>query len=531
MRRRGRGRGGGTDSTRERFSEQTAVAPGADAREGDRPMIPPSSTSPFLTRVVWWRRLRVRVLIAMVAVATFVSGALFATTYLLRKQSLLEQFQLFVTTIAGTGAVALSGDDLNQIEVNSDYVTPEFQTARQVVDTIRVRNGLSRDELYVLRPLSEDAEFVAEFVVMTHDVPFIGNRYEIREENREAYQAALSGLTPTYTDIYEDEHGTWISGYAPIFDETRRVVALLEADAEIGRYMAALRREVALEAGVTLVALVIAMVPIWFFARRLTVGINLLASAMRRFEDGREDVQLSLGSKDEIAGMAETFNRMAFSVGERLKLLPFVSKFTASAVEKSAYVDDWLEGQEREAAILMTDVRGFTRSSGAFAAKELVRHLNDLLAAQTDVVIRHGGDVDKFMGDAVLAVFMGHPDNLERAVTCGREILSRVQVKVRDWPEGWSLGAAVHHGTVVVGAVGSSARRDFTVIGHTVNQTAHLCAAARPWELLIPMASYQALSAGTQGLFEHEVAVALKHQAEATKVRSHRREALTGTPW
>lgn len=491
----------------------------------------PTSTSPFFTHVAWWRRLRVRVLVAMVAVTVFVSGALFATTYALRKASLLDQFQLFVTTVAGTGALAFNGEDLQLIEVNPDFVTPEFQRAKRVLDEIRSRNGLTANEIYILRPTGEADENVAEFVVMTHEVPFIGNRYEIREENREAYREAMAGLGPTFTDIYQDEHGTWISGYAPIFDDNRRVVALLEADAEISRYLSALQRELALEAGVTLLALIIALVPIWFFARRLTAGINRLAVAMRRFEAGTTDVQLTLDSKDEIAGMAETFNRMSFSVSERLKLLPFVSRFTASAVEKSAYVSDWLDGQERQAAILMTDVRGFTRSSGRFAAKELVAHLNELLAVQTEIVLAQGGDVDKFMGDAVLAVFMGHSDNLGRAVQCGREILSRVQLQIRDWPEGWSLGAAVHHGTVVVGAVGSSARRDFTVVGHTVNQTAHLCAAAQPWEMLVPAESYAALPRDLREYFAQEVAVKLKHVDQPVVVRSHRRLSVTTTPW
>jgi len=132
--------------------------------------------------------------------------------------------------------------------------------------------------------------------------------------------------------------------------------------------------------------------------------------------------------------MAQSFNEMAHSVGERLKLLPFVSQFTADAVEKSRYVDHWLEGQQREAAILMTDVRGFTSSAADMAAPELLSKLNQLLALQSEVVEKHDGAVDKFMGDAVLAVFSGKEDNLARAVRCGRELFSRVQRQTHDGP-------------------------------------------------------------------------------------------------
>lgn len=494
-------------------------------------MTVPTSTSPFITHIAWWRRLRVKVLLAMIGVALFVSGALFATTLWLRQASLLEQFQLFVTTIAGTGAVAINGEDLKLIEVSFDAVTPEFQAAQRTLAVIRERTGLTEDELYILRPLGDPEGYMTEFVVMTHALPFIGNRYEIRVENREAYRRALAEKAVTHTAIYDDAHGTWISGYAPIFDEAGEVVAVLEADAEIGRYFEALWREILLEGGVTFGALLIALVPIWYFTRGLTRGITQLAGAIRHFENGQTAVELSLDSKDEIAAMAETFTRMSLSVSERLKLLPFVSRFTAAAVQKSAYVEDWLDGREREAAVLMTDVRGFTNSSSRFAARDLVRHLNDLLAVQSDLVIKHGGDVDKFMGDAVLAVFMGHPDNLERAVRCGKEIMEQVREQVRDWPEGWSLGGAVNAGVVVVGAVGSSARRDFTVVGHTVNTTAHLCAAARPWELLIQPEAFARLDPQLQHVFDDEIDVLVKHASAPRRVPSHRKTGLTGPPW
>jgi adenylate cyclase len=325
--------------------------------------------------------------------------------------------------------------------------------------------------------------------------------------------------------------GEWISGYAPIRNSAQETVAVLEVDAKVDRYNRALRDKILIEALVTGFALVIGLFSVLFLTGRLTSGIESLAREIKRFERGEPVTKLNLTTKDEIAAMADSFNSMAYSVGEKLKLLPFVSQFTAQAVEKSRFVENWMDGQEREAAILMTDVRGFTKSAQDMSPAELLRRLNDLLALQTEVVTKHGGSVDKFMGDAVLAIFSGHADNLERAAQCGRELFSKVQTQTNDWPQSWALGGAITAGKVIFGAVGSAARRDYTVIGNAVNQSAHLCGAARPWELLLPPETWAKLPASFQAYFPEEVPVATKHQVDPVPMRSHRRTLLTNTPW
>ena len=466
----------------------------------------------------------------MIGLSLLVAGALFLTNYVLGRQELLEQFQVRMETIAGTGAVAIDGDDLALIEFELDYLTDEFQEAREVLEQIRVRNELSEQEIYILRPVSADDPFETEFVVMTAAKPFIANRYMIRQQNRDAYLKALQEGEVTSTDIYESDVGEWISGYAPIRDSAGETVAVLEVDAQVHRYDQALRDRILIELFVTGFALTIALTAVLFLTGQLMTGIEQLSLAMRRFERGESHVSLNLKSQDEIAAMAETFNSMAYSVGEKLKLLPFVSQFTARAVEKSRYVEDWMEGQETEATVLMTDVRGFTRSAEAMPADVLLRRLNQLLSLQTDVVLAHGGDVDKFMGDAVLAVFTG-PDSRPCAVRCARELMSKVQRQTSEWPEGWALGAAVNFGRVVVGAVGSSARRDYTVIGNTVNVAAHLCGAARAWEVLLPPEHWEALPEDLRLLFPSVVPVKTKHETEPKPMRSHLRDGLTRTPW
>ncbi|MCC5021687.1 MAG: hypothetical protein J6386_02260 [Candidatus Synoicihabitans palmerolidicus] len=120
----------------------------------------------------------------MVGLSLLVTGALFVTSYVIGRAEVWEQFQRRMETIAGTGAIAIKGDDLEIIEFELDYLTEEFREARQVLAQIQSRNGLTDEEIYILRPVQDQDPFVAEFVVMTAPEPFIGNRYMIREQNR-----------------------------------------------------------------------------------------------------------------------------------------------------------------------------------------------------------------------------------------------------------------------------------------------------------------------------------------------------------
>jgi class 3 adenylate cyclase len=487
------------------------------------------SAFPLLARVPWWRQIRVRVTATLAGLVFFVAGSLFLTNWQLRHAAVLKEFQNLVVSVAGMGTVALDGDAIALIEVEADALTPEFAEAKAKLEALRQFNNLTPQEIYVLRPAPDGDEFEAEFVVMTDQEPFVGSRYQIRPENREAYREALRGGGVTRTGIYTDDHGTWISGYAPVKTRAGRVVALLEVDAEISRFETALAEELALEALVTFAALALALAPAFYLGNRLTQGARKLARGMGQFESGRMDARVELHSRDEIAAMADGFNRMAQSVGERLRLLPFVSRFTAQAVEKSRVVGNWLDGVEREVVVLMTDVRGFTAASREMKPAELIEALNTLLATQTEVIAAHGGDVDKFMGDAVLAVWPATEDGPERAARCALAL----QAKMNETRPSWvrkdpakpvlgevALGAALHVGPVVMGAVGSEARRDFTVIGHTVNFTAHLCATAGRGEVLVTEALHARLPAELRGRFGREKRVRLKHQAEESVVRT-----------
>jgi class 3 adenylate cyclase len=128
-----------------------------------------------------------------------------------------------------------------------------------------------------------------------------------------------------------------------------------------------------------------------------------------------------------------------------------------------------------EATVLVTDVRGFTARAEHLTPEAVLQWLNQVQSVLAAAVHAHGGRVDKFMGDGMLAVFgMGaDPDaHAARAASAARAMLAGVALLADDPPT--RIGIGIHTGPLIAGCLGSGLRLEFTVLGDTVNIAARL---------------------------------------------------------
>ncbi|MEJ2174926.1 MAG: adenylate/guanylate cyclase domain-containing protein [bacterium] len=132
-------------------------------------------------------------------------------------------------------------------------------------------------------------------------------------------------------------------------------------------------------------------------------------------------------------------------------------------------------GQTREVTLLFSDIRGFTTLSETRAPAEVVDLLNRYFTLQVAVVFRHGGTLDKFIGDAIMAVWgapledAGHAVHAVRCALDMADTLERFQGEIGDIGADFDVGIGIHSGPAVVGLIGSDQRREYTSIGDTVN--------------------------------------------------------------
>ncbi len=140
-----------------------------------------------------------------------------------------------------------------------------------------------------------------------------------------------------------------------------------------------------------------------------------------------------------------------------------------------------LGGERRKVTVLMADLRSFTPLAESWPPEEVVDALNIFLGTMADIVMKHGGSIDNFIGDALMAVFgvpLTKPDDAARAVACAIEMqnaMAEVNAKIKDigLPD-LSMGIGLSTGEAVAGNIGSEARVKYSVIGSTVNLAARI---------------------------------------------------------
>jgi len=212
--------------------------------------------------------------------------------------------------------------------------------------------------------------------------------------------------------------------------------------------------------------------------------LEIIGGVADKIGEGDLSVHAQVKSQDEIGVLAQRINNMIKGLQERLHLTKFVSDEALTAVEEADLEGLALGGERKEATVLFSDIRGFTSMSEKMEPEEVVNLLNTYFDKQTEVVQNTGGDIDKFVGDELMAVFKGK-QMANQAVDCAVKIQEVVQKLNQELGKNIGIGIGINTGSMVMGAMGSKERMDFTVIGDNVNLGARLCSAAAAGEVII----------------------------------------------
>jgi adenylate cyclase len=178
-------------------------------------------------------------------------------------------------------------------------------------------------------------------------------------------------------------------------------------------------------------------------------------------------------------------------------------------------------GETREVTVLFSDLRDFTAASERLPGADVVRMLNEYHERMVDVVFEHGGTLDKYLGDGMMAYFgapLAQPDHAARAVRCAlamQAALARLNVERSSRGEPpLRMGIGIHTGTVVVGDVGARRRREYTAIGDAVNVAARMEELTKAEGVDILVSDATRRHAGGAFAFSPARAVALRGRTE-----------------
>lgn len=226
-------------------------------------------------------------------------------------------------------------------------------------------------------------------------------------------------------------------------------------------------------------ALVFGAIVMWILAWLTVTPVRGVRAALDRVERGELDTNLVVFDGTELGQLQRGFNTMVRGLRERERVRDLFGRHVGREVAALAERErPQLGGEERYAAVIFVDIIGSTKLVTSLPAVEVVELLNRFFAVIVEEVDRHHGMVNKFEGDAVLAVFgapvsLQHPE--DESLAAARVIARRLREEV---PE-CAAGIGVAAGNVVAGNVGAQQRFEYTVIGEPVNEAARLCELAK----------------------------------------------------
>ncbi|MBS0621675.1 MAG: adenylate/guanylate cyclase domain-containing protein [Verrucomicrobia bacterium] len=273
----------------------------------------------------------------------------------------------------------------------------------------------------------------------------------------------------------------------------------------------------------TLVVFLLALLMLELIARQMTKPIRTLAAATQKVAEGKYgEVKLppiDEGSRNEISILAHSFKQMVDGLQDREKIRSVLDKVVSREI-----ADEILEGkvhlggEVKDVTVLFADIRNFTSLTENLPPGEVITFVNSYMTQMTEVVERHQGVIDKYIGDEIMALYgapVTHPYSALQAVLSALII----QKNLSDWNEERKMqglltadvGIGIHTGPVVVGNMGAENRLNYTVLGKNVNLSARLADEAPGREIWVS-----------------EEVISDEHVAEAVKYEEHSAVSLKG---
>jgi adenylate cyclase len=274
---------------------------------------------------------------------------------------------------------------------------------------------------------------------------------------------------------------------------------------------------------ITATGIIMSMVLSFYFSR----PIQRLGVVVEEIGKGNFTYRVNLARNDELGDLGEAINRMAedLRLKERIQIW-FGRYVTPEIVERilASPDDEWMKGARLEATIVFVDIRGFTALAERSDPDAVVELLNSYFTLVTDIIIQHGGYLDKFVGDAVMGVFgalIPDPEHAQTALLAAMEVRRHLPALNQILPtlgHSVQVGIGINTGEVVAGNIGSSKSMEYTVIGDNVNVASRLTDLAGPDEILISEQTFKKVVEDSRFVLQSRGALEVKGRKEPVRI-------------
>lgn len=421
-------------------------------------------------------------------------------------QIILREMREKVLTIAATSATQINGNLHLQINSRNDENSEAYKTIKHQLKAIRDANrreGTYVEYLYTILPSSEDPSLLVFGIdpeESLSNVSHLGDVIHNEVEKNWSLEA-----TEVSDKLVLDQWGTWLSAHAPIKDSKGNVVAALVVDIperRIAEEYSIISTKNILAVGI---GIIISLISALVIAKRVTNPLKDIHSAVERVKSGNFDISLKKRNTFEFDKVGEALQSMAKGLKERDMVKSAFARYVSHQVVDSilaAGEAPILHGERRRITVLFCDIKGFTSMSEQLRPETVVSILNEFFEQMVDIIFKHGGTLDKFLGDGLMAIFGAPAEDQyqeENAIKAALEIkkaLLELSARLnKEHSINFGVGIGINSGAAIVGNIGSSQRMEYTAIGDTVNLASRLESKTRELgaDILISEDTYNAV--------------------------------------
>jgi len=280
------------------------------------------------------------------------------------------------------------------------------------------------------------------------------------------------------TDFSEDQEGIWLFGNAPLRNSAGEIVAIVEIGADLYNYrnyetMFFRRIMKVVLISITIISAVIVVVSYFMIS-----AIRSLRKGVQDIAGGAWNTTVHINTRDEVQDLGEGFNSMAESIRKYVSEISEINRVYFKFIPyqfmeylKISNITDLRLGSHAQGfmSVMFCDIRSFTSHSEAITPKENFEFVNRFLSLTGPEIRLHKGFIDKYIGDAIMALFPDADDALDAAISMYRKTCIDPATRISIGREPIAIGIGIYTGPVMLGIVGEEERMSSTVISDSVN--------------------------------------------------------------
>jgi class 3 adenylate cyclase len=381
-----------------------------------------------------------------------------------------------ITLLASVSSTLINGDDLDALKSIKDGNSETYRNIVQMTKNAigNNKNSWNRSFYAAIYKVIDKAEYI---VTVSNDDANLFRPYGFSvEEGSDEYALLVEGKS--FASMSTNYTGTWAYSNFPIYNSQGNIAGIFEIGLDLLAYdisnMMLLRNTSII---VTVVALVImaALVGIMMFVvSKLVVIGRVLAS----ISGGEYSMRVKYRAKDELGLVSFGLNHMAEELQRQIEHIKKMNESTIRFVPiqfmEYLGVKDITKMKlgdhvRRDLSVLFFDIRSFSIHSEILSVQENFLFINKILSVAGPILRNHNGFVDKFIGDAAMAIFADARDAVRAGIEIYRRVVLDKATKIKIGADGINIGVGIHTGSVMMGIVGEPERLSSTVISKNVN--------------------------------------------------------------